>query len=63
MFNQTFLVLGPQLAVPLWVANFWNTIVVIIEEGDRWRAAEEQLLRRVRDARVYEDSSLLKEVP
>ena len=32
---------SPSLRLPLWVANFWNMAVEVVEQSDQWKAAED----------------------
>lgn len=54
---------SPNLRFPLWVLNFWDTAVEVVEQRDRWRAGKDWLSRRVQDAGIHEARSLLEKVP
>ena len=53
----------PDLRLPLWVVNFWNMAVEVAEQRDKWRLAEEWLLRRIQDHTFREARKLLENVP
>ena len=54
---------SPNLQFPLWVMNFWSTVVEVAEQRDKWKAAEDWLSRRVQDSEIRNARSLFGNVP
>lgn len=51
------------LYLPLWIGNFWDSLIGAVEQKGEWRRAESWILGQVQDARVYEARELLQQIP
>src|SRR6266478_4654571 len=54
---------NPNLRFPLWVMDFWNKAVEVVEQRDQWRAAGDWLSTRIQNSEIHEAGSLLERVP
>ena len=52
-----------NLRFPLWIANFWNTAVEVVEQRDRWKAAEDWLSKKVQNSEIRKARNLLEKLP
>ena len=54
---------NPDLRLPLWVVNFWNTAVEAAEQRDKWKSAQEWLLDRIQDPTIRQARRLFEKIP
>ena len=52
-----------ELYLPLWVGNFWYSLVGAAEQKEEWRRAECWVSGQVQDAKVYEARELMGRIP
>jgi hypothetical protein len=52
-----------NLRLPLWVGNFWWSLVDTVEQKEEWRKAECWISGQVQDAKVYEARELMRRTP
>jgi len=49
-----------NLRLPLWVGNFWDSLVGAAEQKEEWGRTERWLLDRIQDVEVYEARELMR---
>jgi len=52
-----------NLHFPLWVGNFWYSLVDAVEQKEKWKRAEGWVSRLVQDPKVYEARGLMQQIP
>ena len=52
-----------NLYFPLWIGNFWYSLVDAVEQKEKWKRAEGWVSRLVQDLKVYEARGLMQQIP
>lgn len=53
----------PNLYLPLWVGNFWYSLIDAAKQKKKWKKAECWVLGQVQDSKVYEARGLMRQIP